>query len=345
MSNHVKHGSVDAVYNNIDYMNAVASQASQGVNIVGQQHMPGLQRHQHMPLNVGAQNIPRTRQVSLDMGAVSPRTQSFAYPQAGYPMAIPEEYTFQQTPIQPLRMPSNVRRHSIGHPNQEHVRPPRRSVAFARQPEFIYDSEESSDEDVFPLPEHFRPRHASVPVPRYIPPPGAIGSNPVPMVVNTPIVMTGNPMAGMQGNPMGLRQGSMSMPPNHVQVNPQQVQVPMDIHTRPYSYLTSYRPGTRYPTMVNDLEILANVLNPKNNNLKQFVDVLARRSPYELDALRYEFSVMTGGQDLQLTFNSLVTKEDESIKSVISGLTLGPIAFDVWLLDGVLLPTLSMTDD
>jgi hypothetical protein len=316
--------------------------------MVGQEHMPGLQRHQHTPFNVGGQNVPRTRQVSFDMGPISPRTQSFAaYPPTGRPMAIPEEYTFQQTPIQPLHIPSTVRRHTIDHPNQVHVSPPCHSVTFARQPEFIYDSEDSFDEEVFP---RFRPRHDSIPVPRYVPTPGPLSSNPMPMVANTPIVTTRNPIASMQGNPMGVagrRQGSLSMPPNHFQVNPQQVQVPMDIPTRPYSYLTSYLPGTRYtryPTMVNDLEILANVLNPKNN-LKQFVDVLARRSPYELDALRYEFSVMTGGQDLQLTFNSLVTNEDESIKSVISGLTLGPIAFDIWLLDGVLLPTSSMTDD
>ena len=227
----------------------------------------------------------------------------------------------------------------------------------SRQPEVIYDSEESSDEEVFPHPEHFRPRHDSAPVPRYVPMPGPIGSNPMPRSHGCQYTnchdgnpnVTGNPMAAMQGNPMGMagrRQGSMSMAPDHVQVNPQQGQVvPMDIPTRPYSYLTFYRRGARYPSMVNDLEILANVLNPKNNNLKQFVDILARRSPYELDALRHEFNVMTGGQDLQLMFNSLVTKEDDCIKSVISGLTLGPIAFDFWLLDGVLLPTLSMTDD
>ena len=69
--------------------------------------MPGYQMPgpQHMAFNVGGQNVPRTRQVSQDMGAVSPRTQSFAYPPIGYPMAIPEEVAFQQVPIQPLRMP------------------------------------------------------------------------------------------------------------------------------------------------------------------------------------------------------------------------------------------------
>ena len=231
-------------------------------------------------------------------------------------------------------------------------------------PEVIDDSEESSDDEVFPHPEHFRARHDSAPILRYVPTPGPIGSNPMltnPMVVNTPIVMTGNPnvanpnvmpinpMAAMPGNPMGMagrRQGSMSMAPGHVQVIPQQSQVvPMDIVTRPYSYLTYYRPGARYPSMVSDLEILANVHNPNNNNLKQFVGILAQRSPYELDVLRYEFHVMTGGQDLQLTFNSLVTKEDDCIKSVVAGLTLGPVAFDLWLLDGVLFPLLLVTND
>lgn len=109
----------------------------------------------------------------------------------------------------------------------------------------------------------------------------------------------------------------------------------MDIATRPYSYMTYYRPGAQYPSIVNDLQILTNILDHMNNNLKQFVGVLAQRSPYELDALKTEFRVMSCGKDLQLTFSSLVTEDDECIKSVIAGLTLGPIAFDFWLLDRV----------
>ena len=348
MFNHAKRGSVDAVYNNI---NAVTSQATYGVNMAGQQnvnmvgqpHVAGYQHmpSQHMAFNVGGSNVPRTRQVSQDMGAFSPRAQSFAaYPMNGYPMAmaIPEEYPFPQVPFQPLHMPAVPRRHTIPHPNAVHVRP--RHVRFSGHPEAIEDSDESSDEEVFPPPQHFRPRHDSAPIPLYVPVPGPIGSNPMlmnPMVNST--VMPGNPMAAMQGNPMGMaghRQGSMSMAPGHVQVIPQQgMVVPMDVATRPYSYLTYYRPGARYPSMVSDLEILVNILNPKNNNLRQFVDILAPRSPYELDILRHEFNSMTGGQDLQVTFNSLVTREDESIKSVFTGLTLGPIAFDFWLLNGV----------
>jgi hypothetical protein len=255
-------------------------------------------------------------------------------------------------------MPS-IPRHTIGHLNKIHVRP-RSSVPFAMHPEAIDDSEESSDDEVFRHPEQFRGRHDSVPILRHVPMPRPVSSNPMlanPMVVNTPIVMAGNPnvanpnvmpinpMAAMPGNRMGMagrRQGSMSMAPGHVQGIPQQSQVaPMDIVTRPYSYLTYYRPGARYPSIANDLQIL---VNPKNSNLKQIIDVLVQRSPYELDALRYEFRVMTGGQDLQLVLNSL-TKEDDCIKSVVAGLTLGPVAFDLWLLDGVLFPLLLVTND
>jgi hypothetical protein len=102
---------------------------------------------------------------------------------------------------------------------------------------------------------------------------------------------------------------------------------------RPYSYETYYRPGASYPSAVDDLNILANALNPKNTNLKSFVDVLAQRSPYELDVLRYEFHKMTG-QDLHLVFSNLATNADDCIKSVVAGLTLGPLAFDFWLLNG-----------
>ena len=112
---------------------------------------------------------------------------------------------------------------------------------------------------------------------------------------------------------------------------------------RPYSYLTNYRPGGRYPSMVDDLTILCNAPNSKNTNFKPFVRVLAQRSPYELKVLRHEFSLMTGGQDLHLVFSNLVTNEDECINSVVAGLTLGPIAFDFWLLNGVL-STLVMID-
>ena len=288
MFNHARHGSVQAVYDDIDSVNAVASQAT-NVNMAGQQHMPGHERmlgQQHMAFNVGGQNVPRTRQVSQNMGAVSSRAQSFAYPPIGYPMTIPQEFPFPQVPVPPLPMPSNMRRVTIDDPNQ--IYRPHRSVAFAAHPEVIDDLEEASDEEVFRYPNYFGPRHSQV----------------------------------------ILQQGQI---------------VPTDIVTRPYSYMTYYRPGAGYPSMANDLKILVSVLNPKNN-LKQSIDILARRSPYELDALRYQFNLMTG-QDLQSAFSSLVTKENESIKSVIAGLTLGPMAFDLWLLDGVSFPILSVTDN
>ena len=122
MFNHAKRGSVDAVHDNI---NAVTSQATYGVNMAGQQnvnmvgqpHVAGYQHmpSQHMAFNVGGPNVPRTRQISQDMGAFSPRAQSFAaYPMNGYPMAmaIPEEYPFPQVPFQPLHMPAVPRRHT-----------------------------------------------------------------------------------------------------------------------------------------------------------------------------------------------------------------------------------------
>lgn len=82
-------------------------------HMLGHEHMPG---QQHMAFSVGGQNVPRTGQVSQDMGAVSPRTQSFAYSPIEYPITVPQEFQFPQVPVQP-------RRRRIDHPNQIHVHP------------------------------------------------------------------------------------------------------------------------------------------------------------------------------------------------------------------------------
>lgn len=145
-----------------------------------------------------------------------------------------------------------------------------------------------------------------------------------------------NPLV-FQGNPMvGCSQGSVSMGPSYVEVQAQ-VQAPI-IPMRPYSYFTNYQRGARYPSMVTDLEILSTVVNSqlKNLNMTPIVGVLAQRSPFELEILKHQFRVMTGGMDLYMVFKSLVINEDDCIKSVCAGLTLGLIGFDLWLLDGVL---------
>ena len=64
--------------------------------------------------------------------------------------------------------------------------------------------------------------------------------------------------------------------------------------------------------MMNDVQLLKNALahNQKPVNMRQFVDMLARRSPDELDALKAGFNLVAPETDLTVLFQQLLRKED-----------------------------------
>ena len=110
---------------------------------------------------------------------------------------------------------------------------------------------------------------------------------------------------------------------------------------RPYSYATGYiQGGPLYPHMGHDLNVLRTLLsgNVKTTDMKPFINILAARSPYEIEALRNNFRAITGGVDLGLAVSTVLdaTSQKQSVKYAFTGLVLGPALFDLWLLQQVL---------
>lgn len=136
--------------------------------------------------------------------------------------------------------------------------------------------------------------------------------------------------------------GPMISPPFHGPlVHPAGAVVDSYQFQRPYCYESGYRPGGPvYPLMGNDLGVLRNLLTAgiKTTDMKPYIDILAQRSPYEIEALRYNFRAMTGGMELSLAINTVLdaTSQKQSVKYAFTGLVLGPALFDLWLLQQVL---------
>ena len=105
---------------------------------------------------------------------------------------------------------------------------------------------------------------------------------------------------------------------------------------RPYSYFLTYPNGLRYASMKIDLQALNSLLgnqNSKGFNIKPYVEIFAKRSPEELVALKAMFSTSANNINLQVLLTSALAKEDDCVKSTFTGLVLGPIEFDLWLLE------------
>jgi len=109
---------------------------------------------------------------------------------------------------------------------------------------------------------------------------------------------------------------------------------------RPYSYDSSFRPGAAvYHLMGSDLYQLQNFLNGvvTVENLKPLLDALAQRSPYEIEALKYAFGATSNGVELWLAVKTVLERTGESQAAIyaVLGLLLGPVGFDIWLLNEV----------
>jgi len=109
---------------------------------------------------------------------------------------------------------------------------------------------------------------------------------------------------------------------------------------RAYCYDSGFRPGAAvYHLMGSDLHQLRNFLNGvlPVENLKPLMDALAQRSPYEIEALKYAFGATSNGVELWLALKAVLERNGESqaVIYAVVGLLLGPVGFDIWLLNEV----------
>lgn len=105
----------------------------------------------------------------------------------------------------------------------------------------------------------------------------------------------------------------------------------------PYSYTYTQSLIANYPDMATDLAILATVLQRIDGDLREYMTVLIDRSPVEVDALRREFRNMSRGTDLHMAFKNMLEarSETKSGQTAFMGLVLGPVLYDLWILQGV----------
>lgn len=106
---------------------------------------------------------------------------------------------------------------------------------------------------------------------------------------------------------------------------------------RPYSYDASHAlRGSGYPQMYADLQVLMTILKSTSTGLKSLIDVLAPRSPSEIDSLRHAFRAVTGN-DLAVAVSNFFRANGfkDSVKSAFVGLVLGPLLYDLCLLQKV----------
>jgi hypothetical protein len=318
MTGHAPRGSVDLVHNNLcgpPAPNFLAARQNMGAN--ANVNMGG---QQPRGINMGApQGLPRRLHFSQD---IPPQQVPAGIPrgsvQFSSPPMSPRHSIARQTSIQGLH--PIPRRYTISHPNAEVQRP--RNVSVHGLPPAISDSDNEEVGYSTPPPRH---RAASAPIIHTIPTPGHMGHDPM-LHPTTPT--------------------SRSMPPSQTAIS--NVVAPQSIDTslnrRPYQYISDARLG-QYPTMMNEVQLLMNAIayNPKSVNMRPFVDILARRSPDELDALKANFNLVAPDTDLTVLFQQLLSREEDSVATTFIGLTLGPIMFDLWLLNPRVLITSLLT--
>jgi len=129
------------------------------------------------------------------------------------------------------------------------------------------------------------------------------------------------------------RQGSYPPPPVYAQSAPK-TPVPSPIAgMRPYSYYTGFdfrqHAGSRFREQIQMITQLKDAKQDLANS--PFLKTLAQLTPYDLDALKFEFQATTR-KTLHDFCMSLVVKQKREVKTLVAGLTLGPLEFDMYLL-------------
>ena len=304
---HASRTSVDAVHDNIQEHSVGAGQPNMSelvqpnMNAYGQQPMDRT-GPQHEGYN--GQSLARSRRASHDAGSIAqPRNPGGL--SGGFSGAV--NLPTRATPI--FYHPS---RRTIEHPNQI-VYP---LVDLADD----FDTDSSDEEYYPPSPIPVGLSNLSDRVFHFIPMAPSVGTNP--MIANQ---MNPTVAPGDFHRPMAIASGQTPATPYANGTD------------RPYSYNSFFRPGLQYSSMESHLERLQALINGRKPKLNDFVDIVAQRSPSELDALKYNFNLKFQ-QDLRVLFDNALSNEDDCIKSTATGLILGPVEFDLWILKQV--PTL-----
>jgi hypothetical protein len=103
-----------------------------------------------------------------------------------------------------------------------------------------------------------------------------------------------------------------------------------------------YRPGAEgYPGMPQHLAFLRESFSRAGGfasmDRKQMIEILAPRSPYELDAMRYHYRRLTNNNDIGVSLDAAMRQSctSERLHMPVLGLALGPYLFDIWLINSV----------
>jgi hypothetical protein len=182
------------------------------------------------------------------------------------------------------QVPAGIPKVEVQHP---------RNVSFHGLPPTITVSEASSDDGYFKPPA--RHRAACAPISQTFLILEHTGHDPS---ISHPTAPTSTSMP-------------LSQIPEYNLVAPQSIDA--SLRRRPYQYSADAHFG-QYPTMMNDVQLLQDFFthSPKPANMRQFVDILARRSPDELDALKASFSLVATNTDLTVLFQQLLREENDS---------------------------------
>jgi len=102
---------------------------------------------------------------------------------------------------------------------------------------------------------------------------------------------------------------------------------------RPYSYYTGFAHGQYQAGVFREQVQMITQLTDAKQDLANSpsLKTLAQLTPYELEALKCEFEAATG-KTLHNFCMNLVAKQKKEVKTLVAGLTLGPIEFDMYLL-------------
>ena len=144
------------------------------------------------------------------------------------------------------------------------------------------------------------------------------------------------------------RDGSFAAPPTTSQAAPE-VPAPTQgiadpsLSMAPYSLCTSFNQiHRRIGEFTQEITMITKLTDSKQDLAgSSSLRTLGQLTPYKLEAFKFEFKTTTG-KSLHDFCMSLVAKQDDKVKTLVAGLTLGPVEFDLYLLKSA---TLKNADD
>lgn len=129
------------------------------------------------------------------------------------------------------------------------------------------------------------------------------------------------------------REGSFAAAPAYQAPEPCMPTADPSLNMPLYSYYTGFNPNQhRMGEFREEISMITRLTDSKQDLAgSSSLRTLAQLSPYKLDAFKFEFE-QTKGLTLHDFCMSLVAKQDDKVRTVVAGLTLGPVEFDLYLL-------------